>query len=143
MSLRHPRTRFLAAALAAAVGAMLWAAALTSAASAAPSWVRIDGKPELRTAKKLRYRIYCRDACKVEVTARIAWPKRPALVNRLRGHLRAGESRSNIITLNKVALNVLRANFRRSRLRVLVRATNRKTGRQATVRRNFRFTSTS
>ena len=135
---RHRRHILLAAALFVLASVVALGPAVGEA-NAAPNWVRIDGNDRIPAAKKLRYRIACRDACTVEVTARLTWPARPNLVNRLRGHLRAGESRSNIIVLNPVARNVLRANLRQSRLRVVVRATNRKTGRRAAVRRTFRF----
>ena len=108
-------------------------------ASAAPDWVRIEGSDRIPAAKKLRYRVACRVPCRVAVTARLTWPARPHLVNRLRGRLRAGESRANVLVLNNVARNVLQANFRRARLRVIVRARNRKTGRKGVVRRTFRF----
>lgn len=138
--LRHRFRLLFVAALVTLAGAVAMGPAVGEA-TAAPGWVRIDGNDKIPAAKKLPYRIFCRDACTVDVTARVTWPARPNLVNRLRGHLRAGESRSNIIVLNKVARNVLQANVRQSRLRVVVRATNRKTGRSATVRRTFRFTS--
>lgn len=123
-----------------ALAGLVAAGPAATAADAAPRWVSIEGSDRLPAAEKLRYRIACRDACRVEVTARLVWPTRPNLVNRLQGHLRAGESRANVVDLNKVAHNVLQANFRRARLQVVVRATNRKTGRRGATHRTFRFT---
>lgn len=142
MIFRRPQTApaLAATALAAVAGAVLWAGLIATPAADARSWVRIDGSSPIPAAKKLRYRVACAEACRVEVTARVVWPARPNMVNKLRGRLRAGESRANIVILNKVARNVLQANYRRSRLRVVVRATNRKTGAKRTVRRSFRFT---
>lgn len=129
----------LKVALLAVAAAMVWTGLFASPAAAAPNWIRIEGPREIPAAKKLRYRIHCRDACRVDVTARLIWPARPNLVNRLRGRLRAGETRANIVVLNNVARNVLQANYRKSRLRVVVRATNLKTGRRGVTRRTFRF----
>lgn len=136
MSLRRLTTVLATATLAVALTAVPAAA---PAAAEAASWVRIEGAEKLPVAKKLRYRVLCRRACQVEVEARLTWPKRPNLVNRLSGRLRAAESRLNIISLNPVALNVLRTNWRASRLKVVVRARDRKTGARATARRTFRF----
>ena len=132
-------TSLLAVAL---VSAAVTAIAMTVPVTAqgAPGWVKIEGADRLPAAKKLRYRVRCLRACRVQVTARVIWPARPNLVNRIRGGLRSGESRRNIVVLNRVALNVLRANYRQSRLRVVVRATDKKTGATATARRTFRFT---
>lgn len=139
MVFRRPSIAFPATMLVVVLGALVWAGLSSPPAAAAPNWVRIEGPREMPIAKKLRYRIFCRDACTVDVTVRLVWPARPNIVNSLRGHLRPRERRANILILNGVSLNVLRANYRRARLRVLVRATNRTTGQRRVLRRSFGF----
>lgn len=142
MNFSRPQIAPITVALAALIGAILWLGVFSATSAEARSWVRIKGDNPIPAAKSLRYEVFCAKACKVDVTARVVWPNRPALVNRLQGRLRAGENRANIITLNPVALNLLRANYRRSRLRVTVVAKDRRTGATRTVRRSFRFSYT-
>ncbi len=93
----------------------------------------------MKPAKKLKYRIACRDACKVTVTTKLIWPNRPNLVSTIRGTFQAGESRANILTLNSPGRNTLKANYRRTTMKVIVRAKNLDTGAKRTVRKSFRF----
>ena len=108
-------------------------------ADAAPAWVKIQGKNKLKAVKKLKYRIACRDACRVAVTSKLIWPGRPNLVNTARATFSAGESRANVLVLNSPARNTLKANVRTARLQVIVRARNLDTGAKRTVRKTFRF----
>lgn len=109
------------------------------AAAAARPWIQIYTPPRMKAAKKLRYRIFCRDACNLAVTTKLKWPNRPNLVTTIRGKFRAGESRANILTLNNPARNTLKANWRRTVLQIVVRARNRETGAKRTLRKSVRF----
>lgn len=104
-----------------------------------PSWVKIQTPTRMKAAKKLRYRIFCRDACKLAVTTKLKWPGRPNLVTTIRGTFNAGESRANILTLNNPARNTLKALWRSTIMQVIVRARNLDTGAKRTVKKSVRF----
>lgn len=115
------------------------AAGESQAKASAATWVKIQTPPKMKAAKKLRYRIFCRDACKLSVTTKLKWPNRPNLVTTIRGTFNAGESRANILTLNNPARNTLKANYRRTIMQVIVRARNLDTGAKRTVKKSVRF----
>lgn len=140
MVIRIKYLNALKALLVAAVSAALLASLLAAPApaSAAP-WLKIQTPSKMTAAKKIRYRIFCRDACSLAVTTKLKWPNRPNLVSTIRGKFNAGESRANILTLNNPARNTLKANWRRSTLQVIVRARNLDTGAKRTFKKSVRF----
>lgn len=113
--------------------------ATPSEAPAANTWVKIQTPKKMKPAKKLRYRIYCKQACKLSVTTKLKWPNRPNLVTTIKGTFNAGESRANILTLNNPARNTLKRNWRRTVMQVIVRARSLDTGAKRTVKKSVRF----
>jgi hypothetical protein len=134
-------TRRVKSLLAAIISATLLAGLLAapSEAPAAAPWVKIQTPAKMKPAKKLRYRIYCREACKLNVTTKLKWPGRPNLVSTIPGTFNAGESRANILTLNNPARNTLKANWRRTILQVIIRARNLETGDKVTIKKSVAF----
>lgn len=108
-------------------------------APAAATWVKIQTPAKMKAAKKLRYRIYCREACSLAVTTKLKWPGNPNLVSTIHGAFNAGESRANVLTLNNPARKTLKKVWRQSILQVIVRARSLDTGERVTVRKSVRF----
>jgi hypothetical protein len=98
----------------------------------------IDGKPKIKVARKLPAAMSCNRDCRLSVRFILRMPG---------GRLKAGGARnlfdgeiwSPAMTLNRVAVRYLRANFRSSSFKVVLRARDLENGNLAIKKRIFSF----
>ncbi|MFN8160656.1 MAG: hypothetical protein U0R52_06390 [Solirubrobacterales bacterium] len=114
------------------------AVAKRGAAASAPAPVKIGGPRKLRAAKVLTFPIFVSADSFVKVRGTLRLPG-PNLRVQLGGVIRQGQPREVKLTLNSVARDDLKANFRVSSLKIVASARNLDTGVRHTARKTFRF----
>ena len=99
---------------------------------------KIVGPDRLAPAKVLQFKIYCSVNCAVHVTVKLIIPG-PNVVTTASATTSPGHPLTDKITLLKNTPADLKANYRVSRLKVILRARNTDTQAKRTFRRTFRF----
>ena len=97
-----------------------------------------DSKPKIKVARNLKVLISCSKDCRASTRLKLITP-----INRLNvggsRTLGAGDVWTTGIRLTGFGLRYLKKNYRKSKLVVIVRATDRETGRKVSKTRGFRF----
>lgn len=97
-----------------------------------------DSKPKIKVARNLKVLVSCSKDCRASARLKLITP-----INRLNvggsRTLGAGDVWTTGIRLTRFGLNYLKKNYRWSKLVVVVRATDRATGRKVSKTRGFRF----
>jgi hypothetical protein len=106
-------------------------------ASAAPA-VRIGGPHKLHARRILKFPIFVSADSFVKVRGKLRLPG-PNLPVRLSGTIRQGHPKQVKLTLNGPARRDLKANFRVSSMKIVVRARNLATNITHVARKTFRF----
>jgi hypothetical protein len=97
-----------------------------------------DSRPKIKVARKLKVLISCSNDCRASTRLKLITPINRFNVGGSRA-LGAGDVWTTGIRLTGFGLRYLKRNYRKSKLVVVVRATDRETGRKVSKTHGFRF----